>query len=122
MGPNSYIGSIGLFAGGIEPKGWTLCDGKILSIAEYFPLYSIIGTTYGGDGIVTFAVPDLRGTIASGEIPSRANLGSVEFRYMSSDTTNPANAQAIMTLNYCIAFEGVTPEADTSTGNPFGTP
>lgn len=56
-----YIGQIQLFAFDFAPKGWLLCNGQLLSIAQYSSLFSLIGTTYGGDGVVTFALPDLRG-------------------------------------------------------------
>ncbi len=52
-----------MFGGDYAPQGWALCNGQILSISEYDTLYSLIGTTYGGDGQVTFALPDLRGRI-----------------------------------------------------------
>jgi microcystin-dependent protein len=50
-----------MFAGNFAPQGWVLCDGRQLSIAEYEALYSLVGTTYGGDGQTSFNVPDLRG-------------------------------------------------------------
>lgn len=56
-----YIGEIRLFAGTFAPAGWARCDGQHLSISEYDPLFALIGTTYGGDGVSTFALPDLRG-------------------------------------------------------------
>ena len=56
-----YVGEIRLFAGTFAPVGWSACDGTLLSIAEYTSLFSLIGTTYGGDGVSTFALPDLRG-------------------------------------------------------------
>jgi microcystin-dependent protein len=55
------IGSIFLFAGTFAPKGWALCNGQIMSISQNTALFSILGTTYGGDGMRTFALPDLRG-------------------------------------------------------------
>lgn len=48
---------------GRTPNGWQTCDGSLLSIAEYEALFTLIGTTYGGDGQTTFAVPDLRGRL-----------------------------------------------------------
>lgn len=60
------IGEIRLFAGNFNPLNWQFCNGQLLSIANYSPLFSILGTTYGGDGQVTFGVPDLRGRIAVG--------------------------------------------------------
>lgn len=56
-----YIGEIRMFGGNFAPVGWAFCDGSLLSIAQYDALYSLIGTTYGGDGQSTFALPDLRG-------------------------------------------------------------
>lgn len=56
-----YIGQIILFGGNYAPLNWAFCDGSLLSIAENAVLFAILGTTYGGDGQVTFALPDLRG-------------------------------------------------------------
>ena len=52
-----------MFAGNFAPVGWALCNGQLLAISEYEPLYYLIGTTYGGDGQSTFAVPDLQGRV-----------------------------------------------------------
>jgi microcystin-dependent protein len=56
-----YIGEIRLFAGNFAPQGWEFCSGQLLAIAENNTLFALIGTTYGGDGQSTFALPDLRG-------------------------------------------------------------
>jgi len=56
-----YLGEIRMFAGDFEPYGWRFCDGRLLAVADYDPLFQLIGTTYGGDGQSTFALPDLRG-------------------------------------------------------------
>ncbi|MBX8465251.1 MULTISPECIES: phage tail protein [unclassified Deinococcus] len=56
-----FVGEIRLFAGNFAPNGWEFCDGRLLSIAENDVLFALIGTTYGGDGQQTFALPDLRG-------------------------------------------------------------
>ncbi len=56
-----YLGGIVLFAGNFAPQGWAFCDGQILSIAANQALFSLLGTTYGGNGQTTFALPDLRG-------------------------------------------------------------
>ena len=50
-----------MFGGTFAPRGWALCDGQLLSVSAYSALFSILGTTYGGDGRTTFALPDLRG-------------------------------------------------------------
>ncbi|KQW46369.1 MULTISPECIES: phage tail protein [unclassified Roseateles] len=58
-----YVGEIRLFAGNFEPVGWMFCHGQLLPIAENDVLFTLIGTTYGGDGQTTFALPDLRGRV-----------------------------------------------------------
>jgi microcystin-dependent protein len=58
-----YVGEIRLFAGNFAPSGWALCQGQLVAIAENDTLYNLIGTTYGGDGQNTFALPDLRGRV-----------------------------------------------------------
>jgi microcystin-dependent protein len=60
---NPYIGEIRIFAGNFPPAGWEFCDGQILPISENDALFILIGTTYGGDGQSTFALPDLRGRL-----------------------------------------------------------
>ncbi len=70
-----YVGEIRMFGGNFAPVGWMFCNGQILGIAEYEALYALIGTTYGGDGQSTFALPDLRGRIPIHQSPSYA-LGS----------------------------------------------
>lgn len=55
------IGEIKMFAGNFAPRGWAFCDGQLLSVSQNSALFSILGTTYGGDGRTTFALPDLRG-------------------------------------------------------------
>jgi microcystin-dependent protein len=58
-----YVGEIRMFAGNFAPAGWMFCEGQLLPISEYETLFQLIGTTYGGDGESTFALPDLRGRI-----------------------------------------------------------
>lgn len=58
-----YLGEIRLFANNFAPKGWALCQGQILSIQQNSALFSLLGTTYGGNGTTTFALPDLRGRV-----------------------------------------------------------
>jgi len=60
---DQYLGEIKMFAGGFAPQGWAICDGSELEIASQPDLYRLIGTTYGGDGQTTFALPDLRSRV-----------------------------------------------------------
>jgi microcystin-dependent protein len=57
----AYLGQIEMFGGSFAPRGWMSCNGALLAIAEYQALFSLLGTTFGGDGQTTFALPDLRG-------------------------------------------------------------
>src|SRR6185295_17402051 len=58
-----YVGEIRMFAGNFAPVGWMFCEGQLLPISENETLFNLIGTTYGGDGQETFALPDLRGRV-----------------------------------------------------------
>ena len=58
-----YVGEIRMFAGSFAPLGWMFCEGQLLPISENETLFQLIGTTYGGDGQSTFALPDLRGRV-----------------------------------------------------------
>ncbi len=60
---NPYIGELRMFGGNFAPAGWAFCDGQLLAIAENDALFTLIGTTYGGDGQETFALPDLRSRV-----------------------------------------------------------
>ena len=70
-----YIGQSIMFGGNFAPRGWALCNGQLLSIAQNTALFSILGTTYGGDGRTTFGLPDLRGRtpIHAGQGPGLTN-------------------------------------------------
>lgn len=63
---NGFIGEMKCFGGNFAPRDWAFCEGQLLSIAQYTALFSILGTTYGGDGRTTFSLPDLRGRSAIG--------------------------------------------------------
>src|SRR5271170_5673169 len=58
-----YLGEIKMFGGNFAPAGWALCNGQLLAISQYAALFSILGTTYGGNGIQTFALPNLQGRV-----------------------------------------------------------
>ena len=64
---NQFIGEIRVVTYTFAPLGWADCDGRLLAIAEYDALFALIGTTYGGDGQNTFALPDLRGRVMAGQ-------------------------------------------------------
>ncbi len=61
--PEPYIGEIRMFGGSFAPAGWAFCDGQLISISENDALFTLIGTTYGGDGQETFALPNLQSRV-----------------------------------------------------------
>jgi microcystin-dependent protein len=63
---DQFVGEIRLFACNFTPRGWAKCEGQLLPISQNTALFSLLGTTYGGDGITTFALPDLRDRMAIG--------------------------------------------------------
>src|SRR6266852_2277677 len=68
---NPFVAEIRMFAGNFAPKGWALCNGQLMPISQNTALFSLLGTTYGGDGKSTFALPNLEGSapIHAGEGP-----------------------------------------------------
>ena len=87
----AFIGSIVMFAGNFAPRGWAFCQGQLLSIAQNSALFSILGTTYGGNGQTTFALPDLRGRtpIGQGQGPGLTNVTLGEQAGSESVTLTP---------------------------------
>lgn len=112
-----YVGEIKMFAGTFAPNGWMFCEGQLIPISENDTLFNLIGTTYGGDGQETFALPDLRGRVPihygngnTGSNYTLAQAEGVEVIALSTqqipththslvattnlaDTANPENAQ-----------------------------
>jgi len=76
-----YVGEIRIFAGNFAPAGWMFCDGQLLPISEYETLFNLIGTTYGGDGQSTFALPDMRG-----RLPIHMGSGFVQGQIGGAET------------------------------------
>jgi microcystin-dependent protein len=111
-----YIGEIHMFGGNFAPRGYALCDGSLLPIAQYDALFSLIGTTYGGDGQTTFALPDLRGRLplSAGQGPGLAPRTVGEA----------AGAEAVTLATATTPAHTHLPQATTTTGSspsPAGT-
>lgn len=70
-----YLATVTIFAGNFAPRSWAFCDGSLQSISENTALFALLGTTYGGDGVTTFALPDLRGrsAVGTGQGPGQPN-------------------------------------------------
>ncbi|MES2265638.1 MAG: tail fiber protein [Bacteroidota bacterium] len=129
-----YIGEIKMFAGSFAPNGWFFCDGSLLPISQYSAFFSILGTTYGGDGVSTFKLPDLRGRMAihsgSGQGPnvSRYNLGqfggnenvTLTQQQMPMHTHNMAINSVAPTVGLATnAFLGFNANSETGDALPF---
>ncbi len=96
-----FIAEIHMFAGNFAPRGWAFCDGQLLPIAQNTALFSLLGTTYGGDGRTTFGVPNLRGRapMHPGNGPGltsrrRGELGGTETVSLS-ETNLPSHAHKL---------------------------
>ena len=178
----AFIGTILMFAGNFAPENWAYCDGALLAIAQYAALFSILGTTYGGDGKSTFALPNLQGNApmqqGQGQGLTLRDLGEtsgvesvtllqsempVHTHTLQADLADPADTNAVspsasfatstggtlyqntqntamafqalavaggglphnnmqpyLTLNYCIALQGVFPQRPVA--NPGQAP
>ncbi len=91
---DEFIGTIKLFAGNFAPDGWFYCWGQSLPIQQYAALYSLLGTTYGGDGRSNFNLPDLRGRVpvGVGQSPTLGSNHQLGERWgAESVTLTPAN-------------------------------
>jgi microcystin-dependent protein len=123
-----YIGEIRMFGGNFAPVGWSFCNGQLLSISEYTALFQLIGTTYGGDGVSTFALPDLRGRLpisqGTGQGGSYA-LGQAAGTETVTLTTAQMPAHAHSFVGSTAEVEVATPANGvfaTSADTPFYAP
>ena len=85
---DEFIGIIKLFAGNFAPTGWAFCSGQLLPISQNQALFAILGTTYGGDGRTTFALPDLRGRVPVGSNGTGPGLPPVIPGQMSGEVNH----------------------------------
>jgi microcystin-dependent protein len=102
-----FVGEIRMFAGNFAPAGWMFCDGQQLPIAEYETLFQLIGTTYGGDGQSTFALPDLRG-----RLPVHFGNGFVLAQTGGSETVTLTVNQIPMHTHSMLATNDVPVQAN----------
>lgn len=136
-----YVGEIRMFAGNFAPRGWALCNGQMLSIAENEVLFALIGTTYGGDGQTYFKLPDLSGripihastdyrlgvaggteavTLAEREMPVHTHVASAVKA--PGNVPDPSNAfwAGTVSSNYADFSEGNTVSMNTSAISAVG--
>ena len=120
---DEYLGTIKAFGFGFAPRGWALCDGSLLAINSYQALFALLGTTFGGNGTTTFALPDLRGrmligmgsdpglqpyeqgqkggvesvTLTAGQLPSHTHSFALNAYSEPGNVGNPAGASPAAT-------------------------
>lgn len=118
-----FLGQITMFGGNFAPRGWALCNGQLLSINQNQSLFSLLGTTYGGDGRTTFALPDLRGRVAihagAGPGLTAKNLGEKGGSETNTLTVNqlPSHTHAATaTTNIVIHADNGNGTSDTPGG------
>ena len=118
--PLNTLGMIKAFAGNFEAGGYMACNGQLLSIAQNQALFAVLGTTYGGDGTTTFALPDLRGRDiigAGAETPIGAKVGQANVNLVNGQAPTPLggpvtpfdNRQPSLAMKYIIALQGIFP-------------
>jgi microcystin-dependent protein len=99
----AYLGEIRMFAGDFEPVGWAFCQGQTLRIEDHVDVYEIVGTTYGGDGVQTFNLPDLRGRVPIHRGPDHA---------VGQSGGDLQNAPPPASVSFIIALSGFFPRED----------
>lgn len=110
-----FIGEIRPFAYGTAPKGWTLCNGQLLSIQQNQALFSILGNTYGGDGIRTFALPNLQGRVPVGV--GVGNGGAVALGESAGQATHTLIQTEMPAHNHSVAASTAEASSDDPSGN-----
>lgn len=111
-----FIGEIRVFGFNFAPRGWALCDGQLLPIAQNTALFSLLGTIYGGDGRTTFALPDLRGRAAlhQGNGPG---LSPRAIGQRSGSETNTLSVNQLPSHTHQVRAFGGPGNANTAPGN-----
>lgn len=146
MATEPFLSQIALFSFNFAPKGWALCNGQLLPINQNQALFSLLGTTYGGDGRVNFALPDLRGrvplavsathllgerdgsetlAVTESELPAHAHAldatnltATARARNSAANLASPAgNAPAILNAGSTLDYSNVAPNASMRTSS-----
>lgn len=108
----AYLGEIRIFACNFAPKGWALCNGQFLPINQNQALFSILGTTYGGNGQTTFALPDMRG-----RAPRGANATTYLPGQRSDTVVSPQSKQYLSTVTGARGL-GIAPVTEPAATGP----
>lgn len=102
---DAYIGEIRMFAGSYVPAGWLPCEGQLLPSHEYQELYAVLGVTYGGDGVKTFALPNFRGRLAVHKTERETEFIQVKGVTKGNDESGIPSTM----VRFIIAYRGIFP-------------
>jgi microcystin-dependent protein len=112
-----FLGTIIMVGFGFVPTGWALCNGALLPISQYQALFALLGTTYGGDGVKTFALPDLRGCVPGGYGQGTNGpayvMGQKQILAAAPPVAAPTSTEPrVLGVNFIIAVTGIFPQRD----------
>lgn len=107
--PEPFVGEIRMFGGSFAPAGWAFCDGQLIPISENDTMFTLLGTTYGGDGQSTFGIPGLQG-----RVPMHQGTGADGITYQIGESGGVESVT--LTVNQ-IPLHGHAPLASTAAGN-----
>jgi microcystin-dependent protein len=110
------LGEIRMFAGNFAPRNWAFCQGQLLSISQNTALFSLLGTTFGGDGRTTFGLPDLRGRVAVGQ-GQGPGLQSYDLGEPGGTETVTLNTNEVPTHNHVLQGANVSGTTSDPTNN-----
>ncbi|RFS15514.1 phage tail protein [Emticicia sp. C21] len=110
------IGEIRMFAGNFAPKSWAFCQGQLLSIAQNTALFSILGTTYGGNGQTTFALPDFRSRVPVGQ-GQGPGLSPIDLGEVAGSETNTLTISQLPAHIHSLNASANGPTINTANGN-----
>ena len=108
-----YLGEVKIISWNFAPKGWAFCNGQLLPINQNQALFSLLGTTYGGDGRVNFALPDLRG-----RVPVHMGGGSIEGQSVGEETHTLIISE-MPDHNHLASASSAAPDQGLPTGNEW---
>ena len=119
-----YLGIIKMFGGNFAPRGWAFCNGQLMAISQYTALFSILGTTYGGDGRTTFALPDLRSRVpVGGGMGAGPGLPTITLGEVSGEANHTLIASEMPAHTHLsAASSGNASQAAATSGATIATP
>lgn len=117
---DNYVGEVRVFAGSYAPEGWAFCNGALMSISEYEALYTLIGTTYGGDGQTTFAVPNLQSRVVVGQGQSQSGTNYLIGMAAGVESVTLTTLQMPMHQHQILSSTTTAIKGETGQASPAG--